>query len=344
MSYRLLSFCQAGILSTLHDTMCAGGSHVPDTMTRTTLRLPSELHRRLKMTAAAFGTTSEAILIEAVRRELERRGSAHLRTVEIPATMSAALGEIFLQSMPTFALIKDRRARITWVNFFTERALEMSLGEIVGATITDLGFTDGIQKETILENIRNVLEGSGPLMSKEGMHLRGLGKVTVRAQRYIFGDRMLGDVSFVENDIKDDSYPTATDVLRRMQRTTLEPAVEHLLVPFLEAAPVAIVIKRPLGNDSQLVWANRVYLALIERDANEAFGRMTTEALGIPHDHPILLHEAEVVQTGRARMSKEKFHHHDARWSLRFPIYDQEGTIALIGVVSPDFQQNAASR
>lgn len=312
-------------------------------LTRTTLRLPSELHRRLKMTAAAFGTTSEAILLEAVRRELERRGAAQLRAITIPTAMNAVLAEIFIQSMPTFALIKDRRASIVWVNFFAERALEMSLSEIVGSTITDLGFTDGIQKETILANIQAVLRERGALMSKEGMNLKGLGKVTVRAQRYLFDDRLLGDISFVENDIKDESYPTVMDVLRRMQNTTLEPAVERLLVPFLEAAPVSVAIKRPLGEDSQIIWGNKVYLELIEKDASDTFGHMTTEVLRLPPDHPILLREAEVVQTGRARMSKEKFHNHEPRWSLRFPIYDADGTIGLIGVVSPDFRQYADS-
>jgi len=316
---------------------------IPDALTRTTLRLPSDLHRRLKMTAAAFGTTSEAILVEAVRRELERCGSAHLRAVTIPSSMNAVLAELFLQSMPTFALIKDQRARIVWGNAFVERALEVSLRDIVGSTITDLGFTDGIQKETILENIQTVLRGRGALMSKEGMHLKGLGKVTVRAQRYTFNDTMLGDISFVENDIRDDSYPTMPDVLRRIQQTTMEPTVEPLLVPFLDAAPVAIAIKRPLPGDSEIVWGNTVYLQVIERKAADTFGRTTTDVLELPHDHPILLRENEVAQTGRVRMSKEKLHHHEPRWSLRFPIYDAQGDIALVGVVSPDFQ-NATSR
>jgi len=294
------------------------------------------------MTAASLRTTSEAIFIEAVRRELERLGSAQLRALEIPGAMNAVLAELFLQSMPTFALIKDQRATIVWVNAFAERALEMSRGDIVGSNITDLGFTDGIQKETILENIQSVLRDRRPLMSKEGMNLNGLGKVTVRAQRYVFGDGMLGDISFIENDINDNSYPAVSDVLRHMQHGTLEPTVEPLLVPFLDVAPLAIAIKRPAAHDSEIVWGNKMYLELIEREATETFGRTTSDVLGLPADHAILARETEVIQTGRARMSKEKFHHHDARWSLRFPIYNHEGAIALIGVVSPDFQQYAS--
>src|SRR5881227_3932978 len=135
-------------------------------------------------------------------------------------------------------------------------------------------------------------------MSKEGMNLKGLGNVTVRAQRYVFHD-MLGDISFVENEIKDDSYPTATDVLRRMRHTTIEPAIESLLLPFLEAAPVAIAIKRPLGNDSEILWGNTTYLELIGKSAVETFGQTTTTVLRLPHDHPIIVRENEVVELRR---------------------------------------------
>jgi PAS domain-containing protein len=293
------------------------------------------------MTAAAQGVTSEAILVEAVRRELERRG-ARLRAVKMPSSMSPLLAEIFVQSMPTFALLKDRRARIIWVNSFFERALDVPLAQIIGATITDLDLTDGIQKETILENIHHVLREGGALMSKEGMNLKGLGKVTVRAQRFVFNNSMLGDISFVENDIKDDSYPAATEVLRHMQHTALDPSVEPLLIPFLDDAPISIAIKRPAGEDSEIVWGNKEYLKLIGKVSTNTFGRLTTEVLKLPHEHPILLREAEVLRTGRARMSREKLHKHDPRWSLRFPIYDPEGAISFVGVVSPDFRQNAA--
>src|SRR6266480_1940430 len=150
----------------------------------------------------------------------------------MPTSMNPLLAEIFVQSMPTFALLKDHRARIVWVNSFFERALDVPLTQIVGSTITDLDLTDGIQKETIQENIHHVLRERSALMSKEGMNLKGLGKVTVRAQRFVFNDSMLGDISFVETDIKDDSYPAATDVLRHMQHTALEPSIEPLLLPF----------------------------------------------------------------------------------------------------------------
>ncbi len=307
-------------------------------LTRTTLRLPSDLHRRLKMTAASQRTTSEAILIEAIRRELDRRGSAIVRPVVVPDTMNALLAEIFVQSMPTFALIKDRDARIVWVNLYTERALKRQSKDIVGSRITDLGFTDGIQKDTIEANIQSVLRHARALPSMEGINPAGLGKVTVLAYRYLLIE-MLADISFVKDEIREASFPVIEDALQRMQQATLDPSIEARFLPLLEGAPVAIAIKRPTSNDSIIIWGNAVYLALIRKSARQAFGRSTTSVLDLPHEHPIVAHELDVASTGHARMAKEEFHDHGPRWSLRFPIYDRHGGIPLVGVVSPDFKQ-----
>jgi PAS domain-containing protein len=312
---------------------------VSDSLTRTTLRLPAELHQRLKMIAASQRTTSEAILEEALRRELDRRGGP-ARCITIPDTMDAVLAELFLESMPTFALIKDRHARIVWVNGFAERALKRSLPEILRCTITELGFTNGLQRETIEENINRVLDTGEPLPSKEGMNLSGLGKVTIRAHRFMVND-ILGDISFIEDEIRDEPYPAATDVIARLQCTTPDARIERLLLPFLERAPVAIAIKRPLEKDSEIVWGNKTYLELIGREEFDVFGRTTTDALQLPHTHPIIKHETEVATTGRARMAKEQFHHRE-RWSLRFPIFDDKNAVRFVGVVSPDFKHHDA--
>lgn len=293
------------------------------------------------MTAASQRTTSEAILVEALSRELERRGAGP-RAITIPETMNEVLAELFLESLPTFALLKDRHARIVWVNGFAERVLELRLAEILRCRITELGFTNGLQRETIEENIRRVLDTGEPYPSKEGMHLSGLGKVTIRAHRFMVDD-MLGDISFIEDEIKEEAYPAATDAIARVQRTTLDAGIERILLPFLEQAPVAIAIKRPTGKDSEIVWGNNTYLELIDRDRSEAFGATTTGALRLPHDHPIVEHELEVAQTGRAKMAKEKFHHHGSRWSLRFPIFDEHKVVRFVGVVSPDFKHRDAS-
>lgn len=311
-------------------------------LTRTTLRLPSELHRRLKLAAAEESTTSESILVEAVRRELQRRSGAQVRTIELPDSMNTQLAEIVLQSMPTLVIIKDQHGRIEWANTFAEQSLEMSLDQIIGWKITELGLTDGIQKEVIVENIERVISEQISDIFKEGMHLKGLGPVTIRAQRFPLPPMKVGDISFVEHEIRDMSYAPPPDVLRRLQHTPPHPMAEELFQPFVEKAPIAMALKKPLEADSQIVWANQVYLNLVNKKPDEAFGRRTTEVLGVTRDHAIIAREAEVVRTGRARMSKEKFQDHE-RWSLRFPIHDHSGAVALVGVVSPDFRKTDAS-
>ncbi len=294
------------------------------------------------MTAAADRTTSEAILVEALRRELERRGAGPARRISVPVAMDGVLAELFLESMPTFTLIKDRHARILWVNGFAERALKLTLQEILGCTITELGFTNGLQRETIEANIRRVLDTREPFPSKEGMNLSGLGRVTIRAHRFMIGD-MLADISFVEDEIKEEPYPAVKDVLARLRHRTPDGSITGLLIPFLEHAPVAMALKRPLETDSEIVWGNRTYMELVGREPFETFGGTTTDVLQVAKDHPIITHEMEVARSGRARMSKEKFLHHDSRWSLRFPIFDEHNAVRFVGVVSPDFKQQDAS-
>ncbi len=208
---------------------------------RTTLRLPSELHRQLKLAAAEHHMTCEDILVIAVRRELDRLLGPTRRTIEMPHEMNAALAELFLQSMPTFALIKDRRAKIVWVNWHFEKALDVPLRRIIGSTITEAGLIEGLQKETIDENIRQALRSRRPTMSIEGMVLKGTAVIS-RAQRFVFAGGYLGDVSFVEHEIKDRSFPVEKDVLDRMQRTIPEPGIEPLFMQFLETAPISMAI------------------------------------------------------------------------------------------------------
>jgi PAS domain-containing protein len=315
------------------------------TLKRTTLRLPTELHRQLRVTAAEQRTTSEAILVEAVRRELERRNATPRRLIEIPSAMNSLLAELLIQSMPTFALIKDRRARIVWVNAFFEKALQSPLSQVVGVTITEAGLIEGIQKETIDENVRQALKDKRPMMSVEGMVLKGLGSVTARTQRFVFGDGFLGDISFVENDIKTRHFDTDRDVVSRMQRTLLDRNVSGLLVPFLEAAPLSIAVKKPVGGDSMILWANSEYLRLTRaKKIEHVIGRTTREVFRLPPAHAILSNEADVAESGRALMAKEALPSRQPRWSLRFPIFDAHGSVALLGVVSPDFQPNTATR
>lgn len=81
--------------------------------------------------------------------------------------------------------------------------------------------------------------------------------------------------------------------------------------------------------------------AVPHEHALHALGATTTSTLRVPHDHPIVEHELEVAQTGRAKMAKEKFHHHGSRWSCVFRSLNK--VVRFVGVVSPDFKHRAST-
>lgn len=312
------------------------------TMKRTTLRLPADIHTLLRITAAEEKTTSERILLEALVNELARRRGSPRRTLDLGA-MNPGLAELFLQSMPTFALIKDSQFRIQWANFFFEKALQIPLLRIVGQTITQAGVIEGFQKTTIEDNIRAAFKSKVPRMNIEGMTLKGYGKAMLRAHRFRFESRWLGDISFDEHEIKDHQVDVESTLLDQLQRMPEPPGAE-LLVPFLARAPVAIAIKKPLVGDSEILWANDAYSRLRRLSPDKVIGRTTRSVFALPPSHPVIRNEAEVVLSRRARMACEELTRGNPRWSLRFPIFASDGRVTLLGVVSPELQQNAARR
>lgn len=313
-------------------------------MTRTTLRLPTAVHRQLRQVAIAEGTTSERILLDALQRELARR-QAKQRDIVIPDRMTPLLAELFLQSLPTFALIKDRRACIRWVNSHFETTFGKPLHSIAGRPITEIEVLKGIRRDTIEAAIAKALATNVPVMSTESLTLQGVGAVIVRTHRFTFADSLfLGDVSFLERDLEEGHFEVAHDVIQRMQNSKLEPGVEELLVPFLNEAPASMALKRPDGDSSVILWANKVYCKLAKAESlNQIVGRTTQDVFKLKATHETLLNEADVAATGRACMAKETLPELPTRWSLRFPIFGCDGDVALIGVVSPEFQQGAAT-
>jgi len=314
-----------------------------DDFVQTTVRLPPELSRQLKITAAHLDVSIQDFLISIIRQELERHGYETERQIVIPSTMTPALAELVLLSMPCFAVIKDRQARIEWINYFYEKELDAPLLRVAGRSFTEAGLARGFSKERIEANIRRTFKSGQPTPSIETMVIKER-YVTVRAQRFVFNENKLGDISFIVGDIHERDFDADPNVILRMQKTKLDPRLETLFVPFLEAAPVAIAVKRPPAErNSVIVWANEAYVQLTgKKKAGDVIGRTTREVFRLPHDHPVLLSEARVAK-GQARMSREKLPGLPERWSLRFPIFDHHGKVALIAVVSPDLLQDAGN-
>jgi PAS domain-containing protein len=233
--------------------------------------------------------------------------------------------------------MKDSSGRIYWINRFFSKVFGVSLVNVVGKPITDVLHVNAGQRETIEENIRQAVREKVPSFTIEIV-----GKMSFRAERFPFDKSMLGDVSFDQKQIREHEIEVDREVLPVMERRAA-PGVERLFVPFVEAAPVAMAIKRPLEGDSLILWANDAFLQLTEKKAKDVFGRTTSQVFGLPREHRIFQNEKRVVTEERAYMGKEEVRPGMPRWSLRFPIFDAQGNVALLGVVSPDYQQKTAA-
>jgi len=325
-------------------------------LVKTTLRIPEELHRQLRMTAGEQGMTSEEILREALQRELDRLNAGKRRSdvsreirdlLDLRVTTpSAFLAELFLQSMPAFAVIKDQESRIRWANFFFEETLGASLAQARGKTISDLAGLEGRERERVERNIAYVRESGAAQKAFEGLTLKNLGTLNIRAERFPLEQwDMFGDVSFIERDIRVASFDVKSDVLLRMQRSSPDRMLEEMFPAFLRKAPVAIALKMPLvaESDSIILWANEQYVALTrngrKKKTKKVQGERTSSVFGIGSDHPLFQSEGEVVRTKKARITKETLPDRGERWSLRFPIFDEREKVEIIGVISPNFEQ-----
>lgn len=201
-----------------------------DPIKRTTVRLPKELHTRLRNTALSSGITAEEIIRRALVRELESteslakdsaaldlynsvrkaldafRQRTNLATLEAAQPIeetpswSPVIAYRFLQHLPALAVIKDNRARIIWCNTAYEHAFGRSLAQIQGRTTGELGFTGEGDRAGVDKDIRRVLKSGKPMESIETVQVPGR-PLVLRVHRFIFihptsGEVLLGDVSF----------------------------------------------------------------------------------------------------------------------------------------------------
>lgn len=318
---------------------------------RTTVRIPEELYTLLRIAAAKDNTTHEAIFVEALQREFERREHIEIRELkEIPDEFNSTLAEIFLQSLPTPCAIKDKRGRIIWVNFSYERLCRVSLEQLKDKTLKDVGLVDYIseESETIIENdIKKIFMTGEPRELYEDLVIDGQERILFRAQLFPFGDKKqyLGDISFNEQNIFQHEWSLNTNTLNRLRKTRVSSEVKNLFMPFLEAANISAAIKEIIGDgyDSKIIWANREYQSLKKEDVNEVIGNTTMNVFGLKPGDVLLKNDQKVFETKVALFDKTTLHGRNPRWSLRFPIVDDWGRVKFLGVVSPDFRHAESS-
>lgn len=318
---------------------------------RTTVRIPEELYTLLRIAAAKDNTTHEAIFVEALQRELERRKHIEIRELkEIPNEFNATLAEIFLQFLPTPCAIKDRNGRIIWVNFSYERLCRMSLEQLKDKTLKDVGLVDYISEESeerIENDIKNIFATGKPRELYEDLVIDGQERILFRAQLFRFGDenQYLGDISFNEQNIFQHEWTINSKTLNQLRKTSLSQEIKNLFVPFLEAANISAAIKEVIGEgyDSKIIWANKEYQRLTNENVEKVIGNTTKNVFELKPGDTLLMNDQKVFETKVALFDKVALPGRSARWSLRFPLLDDWGKVKFLGVVSPDFQHAESS-
>lgn len=315
------------------------------------MRIPEELHSHLRIAAAKDDTTQEAIFIEALQRELERRKHMDVRELsEISRTFNATLAEMFLQFLPTPCAIKDKMGRIKWVNFAYEHLCRMPLEHLEGRTLKEVGLVDYLSETSevkLEEDIRDIFETGRSKELYEDVVIEAQGRILFRAQLFPFGDQnqYLGDISFNERNIFQHEWAMETTTLSQLRKTSVKEDIMNLFEPFLEAANISIAIKEAIGDgyDSRIIWANKEYKNLRTEGVNEVINNTTSNVFGLKPGHVLLINDQKVFQSKVALFDKITLSGGSPRWSLRFPIFDDWGKVQFLGVVSPDFQHAESS-
>lgn len=127
-------------------------------MKATVVRLPPELHERLRTAAFERRTSMQAISLEAIARELERgvrsperptTPTSRPRSLQGPETgdLVSALASLvtdqsvagaFLQAFPFPIVVKDRDSRVVWCNRQFEILADGTLDELRGLTSAEI--------------------------------------------------------------------------------------------------------------------------------------------------------------------------------------------------------------
>jgi PAS domain-containing protein len=315
---------------------------------QTTVRLPEELHSRLRRAAEHLNITSEEIIKLSLEQELERLGFGKdvlpTRTLVEPIDWSPQLAARFLQCVPAPFAIKDDQARIIWCNFAYQDALEMTMPQLVGKTILEVSSIDSKWNKVIEKNIETVL-GDGkaiefvePIVSKKG-------KTTIyQGHRFLFhnskGNKFLGDISFdwTEIQVLGEHQAISPDLLTRFQGTYISAQVEELFLPFLENCSASVVIK---DKDLKIVWDNEIYRRLVNTNSKadrEPRGKTLKELVPNALDLALIMeHDSQILKENVWMYTKEQLQRGNPRTTLRFPI-PVAGDNQFIGAISTDFQ------
>lgn len=119
-------------------------------------------------------------------------------------------------------------------------------------------------------------------------------------------------------------------------------------VEFIDQLPVVAVVK---DLDYRVLWTNRAYCTLTNKPQSELIGKTAREIWGTSPDdlkyaEQILAHEKMVVTEKKPYQLVEDIVVGGKvrdRLALRFPIFDEDGEVVRIGVVSLDLPKKVRS-
>lgn len=316
-------------------------------LTRTTIRLPKDVHEMLKDVASKLDETAEALIARSLRETLPKL-SFHLR-VEHPVGWGEILALRFVQFMPAPFVIKGRDESVIYANPAYEHEFGVNLAQLRGKQITDFGFLS-FQRGQLHNDFKEVVETEAPRHFIEAMTLQNRMTIPYQVIRYVFNTldaHYVGDFSFRWATVyatDEDRQGLSTDQLcEAILNAHPHLDIARLVVPALEKAPLSIVIKD--AESMRTVWCNATFVDLAKKvrkgvqTKDDLIGRTTKEIWGLSDHHPIVLNDAAVVHAKKGDYFNERLTTASRfRTSLRFPILGKEGKVRFLGVVSPNFQ------
>lgn len=332
-----------------------------DEITRTTVRLPKELHIRLKKEAADQNRTIEDLIRSAIERELsgpasERFAAAPhgdgrrlLRDLEkelgeylerIRNTLSvpdieghefaANVAKVLLECLPVPVLVRETDGAWSWRNPAYREALEENergnLGSLDGAGRDSAGFC----------TVELYTPGNQGQLETTTFDSWQFSFFDSEDQRYR-GDLLLPhnavSTARQERELLLPLPQTLRDLLSH-PLTAHEEGVPDRLSSFLEAIPVSVAVK-DVGGRYQ--WANPFFLEKIaKKQLKEIVGRKPGELFNVTGIAAIDEQETVVKVRKMGLLAPAPVNRTLMRVGLRFPLLDSQGRVTYLGALGID--------
>lgn len=327
-------------------------SALPDeTLKRTNVRLSQALHAQLKSRAANQNETIEDIVRRAVERELQGAAqnglndrkehealvelqhelellSQKLRRVLVRRPSTEELVDFtiqsFFQCLPVPLAITDQNGRVEWSNTAYEAISTKGDVATIGSTIvfpTPVG--EVIERSSLTRTQLRV----GGQIEDWWLH-----RFTVED-----GSGALS-VAYLAFPVMECQAAKRSEVAMVVPQFVKEKIGDRSAVPLLKAClqhlPTVAVLK---DLEGRYLWFNPQFeqLVPIGTQSADSIGKLPEEIFPL-RSNSLRKREERVKKEGVAVLATEVVGEDVERTAIRFPVFNEEGTIAYLGVVSID--------